>query len=168
MACCDAAAREAIEAHLVTCADCRFAVVETMASRRPGAEPTGDTAPPAPTWGLDAAPAADAAPAPEVRGRRRAGCGLQFHVTGTPARVLAFPTRCLGEEVGATLAAAAALFLIVRIAAGLDAMAGRGGPPLEGLAALDNRRERPLEGRLIGLGGFPYAEAPELSSRDGG
>ena len=27
----DAAAREAIEAHLITCADCRFAIVETMA-----------------------------------------------------------------------------------------------------------------------------------------
>jgi hypothetical protein len=64
--------------------------------------------------------------------------------------------------VGAALAAAASLVLIVRIAAPawMPEWLG-GGPPLETLvAALQTERIRPVEGRLMGGGGFPYAPAP--------
>jgi tetratricopeptide (TPR) repeat protein len=64
--------------------------------------------------------------------------------------------------VAATLAAAAALVLIVRIAdpAWLPSFLG-GGPRLEALvAALETQPVRPVEGRLMGAGGFAYARPP--------
>jgi hypothetical protein len=180
----DGAARAAIEAHLVTCADCRFAIVETMAflgaeaARASGAAsatlaaPEIVAAPPAPptlatpvmTAAPDTALAADAGARSEVRGQAAGepDASSSSTSTGAPARVIPFRTRSWVTGVGATLAAAAALVLIVRIAAPAWLPLWMGGEPsLEGLvAALEHQRVRPVEGRLMGGGGFPYKPAP--------
>jgi tetratricopeptide (TPR) repeat protein len=165
----DAPARAAIEAHLITCADCRFAIVETMAFLGEEAAKAGGAAPETPAVALiaepDTLPAADAPATPEVWGQavgEPAGRSTSTS-TGAPAQVVVpFRKRSWMTGVAATLAVAATLVLIVRIAAP-DLMPSwpGGGPPLEGLAAaLENQRVRPLEGRLMGGGGFPYAPAP--------
>jgi hypothetical protein len=169
----DAASRAVIEAHLVTCADCRFAVVEAMAflgaeaASASGAAPATLATPETPaamTAAPATSPARDAAATPEVRGQAAGESDASSSSTSTvaPARVVPFRTRSWVTGVGAGLAAAAALVLIVRIAAPawLPPFLG-GGPPLEGLvAALEHQRVRPVEGRLMGGGGFPYKPAP--------
>jgi hypothetical protein len=141
----DAATKRAVEAHLVTCADCRFVLVETVA-----------------LLGEEAAVATPEVATSEVRGQVANGSGESSSSTSTdaPARVLPFRTRSWVTGVGAALAAAAALVLIVRIVspAWLPSLLG-GGPPLDELVAvLDTQRVRPIEGRLTG--GFAYKPAP--------
>jgi hypothetical protein len=137
----DAPAREAIEAHLVTCADCRSVLAETMAFL--GEEAAADAVS-KPLTLVTPAQAADVDAAPK----------------SAAARVVPFRTRSWVTGVGATLAAAAALVLIVRIAAPGWLPPGFGGePPLQHLvAALANETSRPVEGRL--MGGFSYASPP--------
>jgi hypothetical protein len=160
----DVAARAAIEAHLVTCADCRFAIVETMAflgaeaARASGAELPALAAPP--IVATSPAPLTLSTPAAPAAGEPDASPSSTS--TDAPGRVIPFRTRSWVTGVGATLAAAAALVLIVRIAAPawMPSWMG-GGPSLEGLvAALEHQRVRPVEGRLMGGGGFPYKPPP--------
>jgi hypothetical protein len=156
----DEAGRDAIEAHLVTCPDCRAVLVETMAfldaeAAAAGAAPSAVTPEAAPT------------PAVTVRGTDEMSAPASTQAadgeatpTSAPARVIPFRTRSWVTGVGATLAAAAALVLIVRIAAPAWLPAWLGGrPPLEELVmALANQPTRPVEGRL--MGGFAYAPPP--------
>jgi hypothetical protein len=148
----DEATRATIEAHLVTCADCRSVLVETMAFLAADGEPQSAAAPepevPREITPQQATPAQDAEP------------GAPSTSADAPVRVVPFRKRSWVTGVGATLAAAAALVLIVRIAspAWLPSWLG-GGPPLEALvAALDTQRVRPVEGRL--MGGFAHKPAP--------
>lgn len=145
----DPAARAAIEAHLVTCADCRFAVVETMAFlAAEAAEASGEVAPgtvsrTAPGVALEVAHE-DTAPKPGAEG------DVSSSSTSAPARVVPFRRRVWVTGVGAGLAAAAALVLIVRLAEIPWLPAWLGGQPFgELVAALDSQRVRPVEGRLM-------------------
>ncbi len=178
----DAATRATIEAHLVTCADCRSVLVETMAflaaegasargsagaGRSPGRLGTrlgtgtgtsalGSSSQATPTH---LAPR-EITPPPQATLAQDAETGAPSTSADAPVRVVPFRTRSWVTGVGATLAAAAALVLIVRIAspAWLPSWLG-GGPPLEALvAALDTQRVRPVEGRL--MGGFAHKPAP--------
>jgi hypothetical protein len=162
----DAESRDAIEAHLVTCPDCRSVLVETMAFLGAEAEATAAAAsPPAsepvsePVSGPVTAPVTAPAPVSPVTPAPSADVDASSS-TGTPSRVIPFRSRRWVTGVGATLAAAATLVLIVRIAAPawLPSWLG-GGPPLEALvAALETQQTRPVDGRL--MGGFAYAPAP--------
>lgn len=185
----DAAARAAIEAHLVTCADCRFAVVETMAflggaeaapavgdtigeaaGDTPGEIP-GDTesvTPAAIVTPLVSASPVGAAPVtaasdvtPLADAAATAG-DTSATSTTSPVRVVPFRRRYWVTGVGAGLAAAAALVLIVRLAEIQWFPEWLGGQPVgELIAALDHQRVRPVEGRLMmGLGGPAYKPAP--------
>ena len=172
----DAEARQAIEAHLVTCPDCRAVLVETVAFLGAEAEAAGvvstlDTSATPDTPAMSDTPAiSDGAATPTTPGSAQPG-SVQATDAGVeptigPARVVPFRTRSWVTGVGATLAAAAALVLIVRIAAPawMPSWLG-GGPPLDALvAALDTQQMRPVEGRL--MGGFAYA-APPSPTRGG-
>jgi hypothetical protein len=163
----DAEAREAIEAHLETCADCRSVLVETMAFL--GAEDAAaSAAAPAPAGGT-AAVTTSVMPAALPQAARTTpgpGPGIQsagdLPSTGAQPRVVPFRSRRWVTGVGGVLAAAAALVLIVRIAAPgwltwLPGAAGR--PPIDRLVvALATQSTRPVEGRL--MGGFTYARPP--------
>jgi tetratricopeptide (TPR) repeat protein len=156
----DAEAREAIEAHLETCANCRSVVVETMAFL--GAEDAAaaggaaSAAAPAPARG-PAAVTTSVTPAAPAQAP-----GVDVPSTGAQPRVVPFRSRRWVTGVGTALAAAAALVLIVRIAAPgwLTWLPGVGGrPPLDRLVvALATQSTRPVEGRL--MGGFTYARPP--------
>jgi anti-sigma factor RsiW len=179
----DAAARARIEAHLVTCPDCRAVLVETMAFLGAEAAPLSDPA--AAARPADAAPsvgtarpaqnAIGAAPEPTggpVTPTPRAAdvdaSATPSPSTGAPARVVPFRTRSWVTGVGGVLAAAAALVLIVRITAPASLPSWLGGrPPFEELVlALDTQRVRPVEGRL--MGGFAYKPAPSPTRGGGG
>jgi hypothetical protein len=115
----------------------------------------------APAISANAADATPPAQATDAAPRAQAtDAGIAPTSPTAPARVVPFRTRSWVTGVGATLAAAAALVLIVRIAAPawLPPLLG-GGPPVDALvAALETESTRPVEGRL--MGGFPYASAP--------
>jgi len=154
----DAEARAEIEAHLLTCPDCRAVLVETMAFLGSEAAPLSDPEPEASVTASQPPAVVSPAQAPDA--------GVAPTATDAPARVIPFRTRSWVTGVGGGLAAAAALFLIVRIASPawlpswLPPWLG-GGPPLEALvAALETQPVRPVEGRLMGAGGFAYARPP--------
>jgi hypothetical protein len=166
----DSAARATIEAHLVTCADCRSVLVETMAFLGAEAAPLSDPAlmadaglaPQSMTSAVTETAATSTPTPPPAQAADTVAdtSSTSSPSTGAPARVIPFRTRSWVTGVGGALAAAAALVLIVRIAAPAWLPSWLNGrPPLEELVlALDTQRVRPVEGRL--MGGFAYKPAP--------
>jgi hypothetical protein len=156
----DAAGRATIEAHLVTCPDCRAVLVETMAFLGAEAAPLSDPA-------LAADAPSSAASTAQVMPSAATEAQIDDSSTpststSAPARVIPFRTRSWVTGLGGVLAAAAALVLIVRITEPIWLPSWlTGGPPVEELVvALDNQRVRPVEGRLMTWSGFAYKPPP--------